>query len=129
MSASKSSQALKKSLNKYLSITSAGSTSFVADTVGILVDLQSPAEQELEETTEIDLGDGKTVEVPTGWKAIIADDDGVEVAWRWPGHLVDGKSELGINVITKGKTLRDVFEHRCHFWRDDSRRAHVDIVD
>lgn len=117
------------SYTKYLSVASAGTTSFVADVVGLLVDLQSPAEQELEETTEITLGEEQTVEVPTGWKAIIVDEDGVEVAWRWPGHLVDGKSELGVNVITKGKSLGDVFKSQCHFWRDDSRRAHVDIID
>ena len=119
----------KKSFTKYLSVASAGTTSFVDDCVGVLTDLQSPAEQGLEETTEITLNGEQTVEVPTGWKAIVVDEDGVEVAWRWPGHLVDGKSELGINVITKGKTLGDVFESRCHFWRDDSRRAHVDILD
>ncbi len=121
--------ASKKSFAKYLSVASAGTTSFVAEVIGVLIDLQSPAEQGLEETTEVDLGGDQTVEVPTGWKAIIVDEDGVEVAWRWPGHLVDDKSELGINVITKDKTLGDVFESRCHFWRDDSRRAHVDILD
>lgn len=118
-----------KSFAKYLSVASAGTTSFVAEVVGVLTDLQSPAEQGLEETTEVTLGEEQTVEVPTGWKAIIVDEDGVEVAWRWPGHLVDGKSELGVNIITKDKTLGDVFESRCHFWRDDSRRAHVDIID
>lgn len=118
-----------KSFTKYLSVASAGTTSFVADCIGTLVDLQSPAEQGLEETTEVTLGGEQSVDVPTGWKAVIVDEDGVEVAWRWPGHLVDDKSELGVNIITKGKTLGDVFEHRCHFWRDDSRRAHVDILD
>lgn len=118
-----------KSFAKYLSVASTGTTSFVADVVGTLIDLQSPAEQGLEETTEVTLGEEQTIEVPTGWKAIVVDEDGVEVAWRWPGHLVDGKSELGINIITKDKTLGDVFKSTCHFWRDDSRRAHVDIID
>ena len=117
------------SYTKYLSVASEGSVSFVNEVTGILVDLQSPAEQELKEVTEIDLGNDQTVEVPTGWKAIVVNEDGVQMAWRWPGHLVDDKSELGVNIITKGKTLGDVFESTCHFWRDDSRRAHVDIVE
>lgn len=117
-----------KSYTKYLDILSEGTTSFVPEVVGVLIDLLSPAEQGLEEITEVPLGD-KSVEVPTGWKAIIIDEDGHEVAWRWPGHRVEDKSELGLNVITKKKSLRDVFESTCHFWRDDSRRAHVDIID
>lgn len=125
----KASNSVAKSYDKYLQVASAGTTSFVNEVVGTLVDLLSPAQQDQEETTEVDLGGGQTVEVPTGWKAIIVDEDGCEVAWRWPGHLVDGKSELGINVITKGKTLGDVFKTTCHYYRDDSRRAHVDIVE
>lgn len=129
MSASKGSVAPKKSYNKYLSIASAGTTSFASDCVGTLIDLKSPAEQGLEEVTELKLADDSTVEVPTGWLATVVDADGVEMYWRWPGHLVDDTSELGVNIISKGYTLADVFKSVCHFYRDDSRRAHVDFVD
>lgn len=121
----------KKSYEKYLHQKSAGTTSIVAEAFGHLLDLKSPADQGLEEVTSIKLADETTVDVPTGWLAIIVTDEGEEVTWRWPGHLVDDTSELGINIIDKDCTLAEVFDpDKCwHFYRDDSRRAHVELVE
>ena len=121
----------KRSYEKYLKKASEGTQSQVQEAYGFLKDIKDPGEQELDDITELKLSDGQTVEVPTGWLATIVTDDGEEVTWRWPAHIKDGKNELGINIISKGYTLGDVMdpEKVWHFYRDDSRRAHVELVE
>lgn len=122
---------VRRAYQKYLNVASKGSSSWVQEAVGYLVDLQSPQEQGLEDTTSITLADGREVEVPTSWKAVIMTDEG-EVTWRWPGYLdTDGNNDLGVNIISKDKRLGDVFaeDSAWHFYRDDSRRAHVEPYD
>lgn len=121
----------KRSFEKYLKKASEGTQSQVQEAYGFLKDIKDPGEQELDDITELKLSDGQTVEVPTGWMATIVTDDGEEVTWRWPAHIKDGQNELGINIISKGYTLGDVMdpEKVWHFYRDDSRRAHVELVE
>lgn len=121
----------KRSFEKYLKKASEGTQSQVQEAYGFLKDIKDPGEQELDDITELKLSDGQTVEVPTGWLATIVTDDGEEVTWRWPAHIKDSQNELGINIISKGYTLGDVMdpEKVWHFYRDDSRRAHVELVE
>lgn len=121
----------KRSFEKYLKKASEGTQSQVQEAYGFLKDIKDPGEQELDDVTKLKLSDGETVEVPTGWLATIVTDDGEEVTWRWPAHIQDGQNELGINIISKGYTLADVMdpEKVWHFYRDDSRRAHVELVE
>lgn len=121
----------KRSFEKYLKKASEGTQSQVQEAYGFLKDIKDPGEQELDDITKLKLSDGQTVEVPTGWLATIVTDDGEEVTWRWPAHIKDGQNELGINIISKGYTLGEVMdpEKVWHFYRDDSRRAHVELVE
>lgn len=121
----------RKAYQKYLNIASKGSSDWVKEAIGYLVDLQSPQEQGLEDTTNIKLADKSEVEVPTSWKAVIMTDEG-EVPWRWPGYIdSEGNNDLGINILPKDRKLGEVFEEgsQWYFYRDDSRRAHVEPYD
>lgn len=122
--------ATKKAYEEYLDEESTGMDKQPEPEVtGILVDLKSPAEQDKEEITEVTLKDETVVEVPTGWLAVVVNNDGEELTWRWPGHLVDGKSKLGVKIIPKEHKLRELFKKTAHYYRDGNNRAHIDFVE
>ena len=123
-------------MDKYRGQVSQGTNNVVNQAVGYLVEVLSPAEQGEEEFADITVGDTKLEGVPTRWKATICREDGSYVAWWWPGHKVvddDGveSNELGINIIQKGVKFDDLFEPTTlwKFYKDDSRRSHIDPVD
>lgn len=115
---------------KFLNIESEGSSDWVPEAIGYLVDLLSPEEQEVEPFRDIKLRDGEVLEdVPAPWRAIIMTEDGEEVPWKWPGYRdAKGKNALGIRIMPKGTKLGELFDEGTlwYFHRDSSNRAHVE---
>lgn len=123
--------AVKKSnrnskLDALMSKKSVGTGGFRTDVVGYLVELQSPSDNDREETYEFE-GELR----PSTWTAKVRTPEGLVVSWNWPGFLdEDGDNLPGINIIKEGVSISDLMGGQlARFYRDPkSRRSTVTPV-